>query len=70
MATEELSFLGLANYYRRFICDFARISASLSELIKKGFPFEWGGGQENSLQNHTDAVKSAPVLQFADPTKP
>jgi hypothetical protein len=40
--TEVQSFLGLANYYRRFIPEFARISAPLSELTKKCVPFEWG----------------------------
>jgi RNase H-like domain found in reverse transcriptase len=29
-----------------------------------------GGGQENSFQNLKDEVKSAPVLQLADPSKP
>jgi RNase H-like domain found in reverse transcriptase len=29
-----------------------------------------GGDQENSFRNLKDAVKSAPVLQFADPAKP
>jgi Reverse transcriptase (RNA-dependent DNA polymerase) len=41
--TEVQSFLGLENYYRRLIRDFARISAPLSELTKKGVLFEWGG---------------------------
>jgi RNase H-like domain found in reverse transcriptase len=67
---EVQSFLGLSNYYRRFIRDFARISAPLSELTKKGVPFEWGGDQEKSFQKVKDAVKSAPVLQLADPAKP
>jgi hypothetical protein len=69
IVTEVQSFLGLANYYRRLILDFARISAPLSELTKKGVNFEWGGDQENSSRNLKDAVKSAPVLQLADPAK-
>jgi RNase H-like domain found in reverse transcriptase len=68
--TEVQSFLGLANYYRRLIRDFARVSAPLSDLTKKGVPFEWGGGQENSFQNTKYAVTGAPVLQLADSSKP
>jgi hypothetical protein len=45
--TEVQSFLGLANYYRRLIRDFARLSAPLSEVTKNGVPFEWGEGQDN-----------------------
>jgi hypothetical protein len=40
--TEMQSFIGLANYYRRFMLDFARVSPPLSELNKKGVQFEWG----------------------------
>jgi hypothetical protein len=39
-------------------------------LTKKGFPFEWVEDQENSFRSLKDAVKSAPVLQLADPAKP
>jgi hypothetical protein len=62
------SFLVLVNYYRRFIQDYARVSAPLSELTRKGVPFEWGGGQDNSFQNLKDAVKSAPVLCYGAET--
>jgi hypothetical protein len=67
--TEVQSILGLVTYYRRFIRDFALVSARLSELTKKSVTFEWGGGQENSFQSLKDAVKSAPVLQLADTSK-
>jgi hypothetical protein len=60
--TEVQSFLGLANYYRRFIRDFARISAPLFELTKKGVPFEWGGGQENYFRNLKDASQKRPSV--------
>jgi hypothetical protein len=40
--TEVQSFLVLVNYYRRFIREFYRVSAPLSELTKKGVPLEWG----------------------------
>jgi hypothetical protein len=40
--TEVQPFLGMANYHGRFIRDFARVSAPLSELTKKVVPFEWG----------------------------
>jgi len=33
---EVQKFLGLANYYRRFIKDFARIAAPLHALVRKG----------------------------------
>jgi Reverse transcriptase (RNA-dependent DNA polymerase) len=55
---EVHSFLGLANYYCRFTRDFARVSAPLSELTKKGVPFDWGGFHDNSCQNLKDAVKA------------
>ena len=32
---EVQKFLGLANYYRRFIKDFARIAAPLHALVRK-----------------------------------
>ena len=39
--TEIRSFLGLAGYYRKFIKDFASISAPLTKLTRKGVKFAW-----------------------------
>ena len=44
--TQIRSFLGLAGFYRRFVCDFSSIAAPLHELTKKGAPFAWGDSQE------------------------
>ena len=39
--SDARSFLGLAGYYGRFIRDFARISAPLTNLTRKNHSFNW-----------------------------
>ena len=39
---ELLSFLGLANYYNRFIRGFATIATPLYTLLRKGVAYTWG----------------------------
>jgi Reverse transcriptase (RNA-dependent DNA polymerase) len=56
--TEVQSFLDLENYYRRFIRDFARISAPLSELTKKGVPLN--GGETRKIHFKTSKTRSSP----------
>ena len=36
------SFHGLANFYRRFMEDFNRLTTPLTEVIKKNVGFKWG----------------------------
>ena len=64
------SFLGLIGYYRKFIKDFSRLAAPLSELTKKDISFSWGSEQEASFQALKAAIQSAPVLACPDSTKP
>jgi len=38
-------FLGLANYYRRFVKDFAKIAKPLHEMTRKETKWNWGERQ-------------------------
>jgi hypothetical protein len=67
---EILSFLGTAGYYRRFVKDFSRISAPISELVKKDVPYVWSEEQQHAFESLKTALISAPILVSPDPTKP
>ena len=47
---EVQQFLGLCNYYRRFIHKFSERAASLTHLTKKGVTFDWTVHCEESFQ--------------------
>ena len=68
--TEVHSFLGLAGYYRKFIRDFAKISALLTCLTKKNMTFMWDVDCEDSFTMLKRALTSAPVLVLPDGAKP
>jgi transposase InsO family protein len=65
------SFLGLANYYRRFVKQYSHIAAPLTALATpatKGWP--WGEAQEAAFAALKAAVASAPVIHMPDLSKP
>jgi len=44
--TEVQSFLGFANFYRRFIQDYSKVARPLTELTKKEQGKEWSWNLE------------------------
>lgn len=64
------SFLGLVNYYRRFVPSYALVALPLSEMIKKDVQFTWGPSQQAAFAFLKQALVSAPVLAIFDPKKP
>lgn len=63
---EVQRLIGMAGWYRRFIRDFARITAPITELIKKNTKFEWTEEREKAFRDLIEALTSAPVLAPAD----
>ena len=64
------SVLGLFNYYRNFVPDFAKITAPLYKLIKKNEPFKWTEDQQQALDTLKQKMVEAPILAHPDFDKP
>jgi len=61
------SFLGLASYYRKFIKNFAKIAAPLTNLLKKSaVTYEWGGACDEAFETLKGILVKAPVLKLPD----
>jgi hypothetical protein len=65
------SFMGLANYFRKFVNGFAGIAAPLTDLLnKQKLQEHWGEAQAAAFAHLKQALVSAPVLKVADPNRP
>ena len=58
------SFVGLVNYYRRFIRNYADLAIPLYDLQKKKTRFHWGEAEQKSFEKLKLALTSAPVMAF------
>jgi hypothetical protein len=63
-------FVGLANYYRKFVSDFAGLAAPLTALCRPRARFSWGPAEQQSFDALRAALTSALVLRVWDPTRP
>ena len=63
---EVQKFLGLANYYRRFIENFARIAAPLHVLVRKEQKWKWEREQEEAFEKLKTVFTTEPVLAILD----
>ncbi|PHT65260.1 hypothetical protein T459_29685 [Capsicum annuum] len=66
---ELRSFLGLANYYRRFILGYSDIAAPLMDLLKKNRAWEWNSSCQGAFDNLKAAIIKEPILALPDFTK-
>ncbi|CAI5468601.1 unnamed protein product [Closterium sp. Yama58-4] len=66
---ELQQFLGFANYYNRFMPQYAKIAAPLTDLLKKDTPFKWDTPHQQAMEQLQTALTTAPVLILPDPEK-
>jgi len=59
-------FLGLANYYRRFIKDFARVARPMNVLTRKDEKWRWKDEQQKAFDKLKKVFTSKPVLAAPD----
>ena len=59
---EVRSFLGLANFYRRFIPQFLSIAAPLNDLTSSKATFRWTDQHQAAFSKFKDALSSLPIL--------
>ena len=58
--------LGLANYYRRFVKDFAKIARLLHKMTRKENKWSWGEKQQKAFEKLKERFTTEPVLVTPD----
>ena len=66
-ADEVLAFLGLLNYYRRFIPAFSDLMHPIQKLLKKNVKFEWTEECDVAFKTAKETLMRDPILYHPDP---
>ncbi|GJY50812.1 putative reverse transcriptase domain-containing protein [Tanacetum coccineum] len=66
LTTEVRQFLGLVDYYRRFIEGFSKIAKPLTRLTQKNKSYIWGEEQESAFQLLKQKLCEAPILALLE----
>lgn len=59
-------FLGMVNYFQKYIPKFADIASPLNSLRKKGTKFAWNSETQQSFEKLKECIIQPPILQMAD----
>ena len=63
------SFLGIANFNRRFIKEYSKIVQPLTSMTSAKVKFDWGKDHEDAFQRIKQCISQAPSLRLADWSK-
>ena len=62
---EIRQFLGLCGYYRRYVQDYAKHAAPLTELTKNDMSYEWNAQRQEAFNFLKQALTTAPILAMS-----
>lgn len=68
--TQLRAYLGLLNFYRRFLPKAATILQALTKLLGANVPWSWGKEQEDSFRKSKQMLLDSNLLVHFDPNKP
>ncbi|PAA81872.1 hypothetical protein BOX15_Mlig030612g1 [Macrostomum lignano] len=68
--TQLRSFLGLVNYYGKFMPNLSTELAPLNQLLNKGAPWRWDDVQDEAFRRCKSLLSQALVLAHFDRQKP
>lgn len=67
---ELRSFLGMVNYSRKFIDNYAEVSKPLLQLLKKDVKWYWEKEQDDAVKELKERLTQAPCLAYPEGGKP
>ena len=68
--TQLKSFLGMLNYYSKFLPNLSTMIAPLYSLLHKKATWQWGAAQQTAFRRAKEFLASSPVLVHFDQGKP
>ena len=63
------AFLGMLNYYHRFLPDVATVLEPLHQLLRKGSKWQWLKDQQEAFEKAKELLQSVELLVHFDPSK-
>ena len=63
------AYLGLVNYYSKFVPNLSQTLAPLNNLLRKNEKWAWGQEQDKPFKKSKDSISSDNLIIHFDPTK-
>ena len=64
------SFVGMSNFYRKFVPNYSKVASPLLDLTHKHATFEWSNKCQSAFEELKEALCSPPILAFPNMKRP